>query len=192
MLDAALELFVAQGYAATSTEQIARRAGLTKGALYFYFDDKLSLLLELLARCEAELYEPIFDRLQDSDASATEQMVMLTNWLAQKGAEAKEIPLLHVLVSLEFHGRDDDAAQRVQATYRRLHREIERVIRHGQDRGEFHRSITAADQAAVIVAMIDGMLLQWHRWGDRLDGAELARSARSLILDGIQVRNLAD
>ena len=45
---AALRLFVLQGYKGTSVEQIGSEAGLTKGAVYFYFKDKESLLLELL------------------------------------------------------------------------------------------------------------------------------------------------
>ncbi len=37
LLRAAHELFLRQGYRATSTDEIARRAGLTKGAFYFHF-----------------------------------------------------------------------------------------------------------------------------------------------------------
>ena len=60
VLDSALSLFVTQGYDATSMDDIASRAGLTKGAVYFYFKDKLSLLHALLERTEAELFDPIF------------------------------------------------------------------------------------------------------------------------------------
>ena len=48
-------------------------------------------------------------------------------------------------------------------------------------------SVLAA-QAAAIVAMVDGTLLEWHRWGGQLDGASLARAARSLILGGVKGR----
>ena len=51
LLDAARTLFTAQGYAATSTEEIVRRAGLTRGALYYYFPDK------------AALFEAVFDEV---------------------------------------------------------------------------------------------------------------------------------
>ena len=37
---AARTLFTTQGYVATSTEEIARRAGMTRGALYYHFRDK--------------------------------------------------------------------------------------------------------------------------------------------------------
>ena len=50
VLDAALALFVAQGYAHTTVEQIARRAGLSKGAIYLYFPSKKALLEGLVRR----------------------------------------------------------------------------------------------------------------------------------------------
>jgi AcrR family transcriptional regulator len=40
---AALELFVERGYAATRLEDVARRAGVSKGTLYLYFDSKEAL-----------------------------------------------------------------------------------------------------------------------------------------------------
>ncbi len=53
VLDSALGLFVTQGYDATSMDDIASRAGLTKGAVYFYFKDKVSLLHALLERARS-------------------------------------------------------------------------------------------------------------------------------------------
>lgn len=43
ILDAALELFSDNGFAATRVEDIARRAGVAKGTIYLYFKDKVGL-----------------------------------------------------------------------------------------------------------------------------------------------------
>lgn len=48
ILDAAFEEFVANGYAATRVEDIAARLGVTKGTVYFYFDNKETLFEETL------------------------------------------------------------------------------------------------------------------------------------------------
>lgn len=50
ILDAALEIFAAQGFAATSTRQIAQRLGISEGLLFHYFPTKLALLQALAAR----------------------------------------------------------------------------------------------------------------------------------------------
>ena len=44
ILAAALDLFTERGFPATRLEDVARRAGLSKAAIYLYFEDKTSLL----------------------------------------------------------------------------------------------------------------------------------------------------
>src|SRR6185503_10036227 len=43
ILDAALALFVEKGFAATRLDDVAARAGLSKAAIYLYFEDKTAL-----------------------------------------------------------------------------------------------------------------------------------------------------
>jgi TetR/AcrR family transcriptional regulator len=44
LLDAALALFVEKGFAATRAEEVAQRAGVSKGTLYLYYPSKEELL----------------------------------------------------------------------------------------------------------------------------------------------------
>ncbi len=62
LLHAASELFVVRGYQGTSTHEIARAAGLTKGALYFHFKSKEDILLALIKRIN-ESYRRLAKRL---------------------------------------------------------------------------------------------------------------------------------
>lgn len=48
ILTTALELFANQGYAATSTNQIARQAGVSEGLIFRHFDSKEGLLQAIL------------------------------------------------------------------------------------------------------------------------------------------------
>ncbi len=50
VLDAALELFIEKGFAATRVEDIAARAGLSKGAVYLYFPSKEAVLEGIVRR----------------------------------------------------------------------------------------------------------------------------------------------
>jgi AcrR family transcriptional regulator len=50
VMQAALELFAAQGYANTSVQQVVESAGVTKGALYHYFQSKDDLLYTIYER----------------------------------------------------------------------------------------------------------------------------------------------
>ena len=59
LLDAALEVFVSQGYHAAAMDEIAERAGVSKPVLYQHFPGKLDLYLALLDQSVDELVETV-------------------------------------------------------------------------------------------------------------------------------------
>src|ERR1700685_664601 len=64
ILDIALELFAEQGYEKTSLRDIAERLGTTKAALYYHFERKQDILLELHLRLHA-LGREALEQLED-------------------------------------------------------------------------------------------------------------------------------
>ena len=69
LLDAAHELFAEDGYAATSTEAVARRAGVTRGALYYQFRDKAALFAAVYEEQSTAAVHALPDRQRDGDLS---------------------------------------------------------------------------------------------------------------------------
>jgi AcrR family transcriptional regulator len=65
LIRAARALFARHGYAAVGTEQIARRAGVTRGALYHQFPAKEDLFLAVYEQVEQELTEKVTSGLAD-------------------------------------------------------------------------------------------------------------------------------
>jgi len=69
LLAAAMELFVLQGYAETGLAQIARKAGVLPGSLYYFFPTKEDLLIATLELHKAllgpEVLYPIWDKCKD-------------------------------------------------------------------------------------------------------------------------------
>jgi len=63
---AALELFAEQGIEATTTREIAERAGAAEGTLYRHFDGKADLAQSLYRRCTTELREMLVDAVDSS------------------------------------------------------------------------------------------------------------------------------
>src|SRR5437870_12546763 len=64
LLDAALEVFVSQGYHAAAMDDIAERAGVSKPVLYQHFPGKLELYLALLDESVGTLLETVGDALR--------------------------------------------------------------------------------------------------------------------------------
>ena len=63
LLDAALEVFVTQGYHAAAMDEIADRAGVSKPVLYQHFPGKLELYLALLDESVGALVDTMRDAL---------------------------------------------------------------------------------------------------------------------------------
>lgn len=62
ILNAALELFAGEGFAATSTSKIAKRAGVSEGLIFRHFESKQGLLDALISMAETklgEMYGPV-------------------------------------------------------------------------------------------------------------------------------------
>jgi TetR/AcrR family transcriptional repressor of nem operon len=69
LIEAAMELFVFQGYAGTGLAQVARKAGANPGSLYYFFPTKEDLLAATLERrlerLRPEVLDPIWERVSD-------------------------------------------------------------------------------------------------------------------------------
>ena len=63
LIAAGRSLFAARGYAAVGTEEIVRRANVTRGALYHHFADKRDLFRAVHERVEEELVTGIGERM---------------------------------------------------------------------------------------------------------------------------------
>lgn len=64
VLDAALALFSARGFARTTVEEIAAKAGLSKAAVYLYFPSKQALLQGLVRRAVSAVADEAIARME--------------------------------------------------------------------------------------------------------------------------------
>jgi AcrR family transcriptional regulator len=124
ILDVALDLFNEQGYDKTSLREIAARLGFTKAALYYHFERKEDILLELHLRLHA-LGRDMLDRLDllgDDAKGVTAWPVLLDHFIDQVIAN-RDLFLLHqrnqnafaVLEQSELHQQEnDDLEQRLR------------------------------------------------------------------------------
>jgi AcrR family transcriptional regulator len=82
ILDAAMSLFAERGYASTSMEQIARRAGISKGLIYNYFSGKEGLLKSIFCDISREMTET-FDADKNGILAPRELKDYVENTFAQ-------------------------------------------------------------------------------------------------------------
>jgi AcrR family transcriptional regulator len=96
ILDVALELFTKQGYDKTSLRDIAERLGITKAALYYHFERKQDILLELHLRLHALGREGLeqLELLEDGQQRADAWPGLVDHFIDQV-LENRELVLLH-------------------------------------------------------------------------------------------------
>src|ERR1700709_1661621 len=64
LVAAARALFAEHGYAGVGTEEVVRRAGVTRGALYHHFRDKQDLFRAVFEQTEGEIMQTIISRVE--------------------------------------------------------------------------------------------------------------------------------
>lgn len=78
LIDAARTLFVDQGYAQTGMPELVRKAGVTRGALYHHYRDKIDLFRAVAER-EAEAIAEIITTATENISDPDEAMIIGTN-----------------------------------------------------------------------------------------------------------------
>lgn len=82
LLDAAEELFLANGLGGTTVTKIADAAGRTVGAIYSNFSSKENLCAEVLLRCYMRTFSEVAGKLLQSASSVEDQVAQLAQWSA--------------------------------------------------------------------------------------------------------------
>ena len=93
IMDAAQDLILQQGFAATSIEDIIERTGVTKGAFFYHFKSKSDLahaLVERYAAIDAEHLERTLDRAERLGRDPLQQVLIFVGLLQEEAAELTE------------------------------------------------------------------------------------------------------
>lgn len=136
LLDAALALFVEKGYAATRLEEVAARAGVSKGTLYLYFDSKEALFKAVVREGLVPLLEEGETLVAQSNAPADElfRAIVARWWEAVGDSPIGGIPKLIFAEARNFPEIARFYADEVIERGKRL---MAAALRRGIESGEF-------------------------------------------------------
>jgi AcrR family transcriptional regulator len=158
LLAAALDLFVERGYAATRLDDVAARAGVSKGTLYLYFTNKEELFKAVVRENVVPVLgeaEEMIDRYEGSSTELFREIVL--GWWERIGntklsgitklmmAESNNFPE----VTQFYH---DEVISRGNAM-------IMRMLERGIERGEFRRVNVSQAMNLICAPML--MLMMW-------------------------------
>ncbi|HVL58280.1 MAG TPA: TetR/AcrR family transcriptional regulator, partial [Burkholderiaceae bacterium] len=143
LLDAALELFVERGYAATRLDDVAARAGVSKGTLYLYYANKEELFRAVVTETIVPLIERFRDDVERSDAPASELLQrFFQEWWAQFGST--RLAGIAKLIIAEAGNFPEVARFFYDAVVRPNMALLATIVQRGVDRSEFRDVDVAA------------------------------------------------
>jgi TetR/AcrR family acrAB operon transcriptional repressor len=153
LLSKCLHLFAQRGFSSTSVDDIARAAGVTKGAIYWHFAGKDEIFHAILNRIRAQWQEvvhvPVSTR---SDPQA--QLARLFDAYAQLFRESPDICLFLQQVVLDRQNKP--FAAEVAKVFATTARFIARIVDEGKARGVMNADVDSLTAAHLILGMLAG------------------------------------
>lgn len=136
LLDAAFAVFVEKGFADARLDDIATKAGVSKGTLYLYFDSKEAVFKDMITRvadAKLELVSHLVEAHQGSFAA------LLRHLAQMMASQISQPPLLHFprLIIGESRRFPELAAFYFETAINRARKILMRIIERGQAAGEF-------------------------------------------------------
>ncbi len=188
ILDAALIEFVEHGFAGSRLEDIARRAGCTKGTIFLYFDSKQELFKAMVRRTMLPVLETGESLVERHEGTAQELLVSLLRQRFEymTNTAACALPKLMLAEAANF---PELARFYHDEIITRSHAIIERALKTGVERGEFRPMDTSNVARAAVAPLL--LVAAWkfsfmkHAKVD-LDPVAYFETALDVLLRGIR------
>jgi AcrR family transcriptional regulator len=191
LLSAALELFVEKGFSATRSEEVAARAGVSKGTLYLYFPSKEELFKAVVRSNLSALIaegQSIADQFEGS-SSALLRLLMHTWW--QRVGDTPAGGIFKIIIA-EVRNFPELAQFYTDEVILPAHRLLSGTLQRGIERGEF-RPVPLNEATHTLIAPVMFLALHKHSvgacpvMGPDMNPTALIDTQIDLMLHGLEV-----
>ena len=157
-MQAAFQEIYRSGYRSADLDAILAAAGVTKGALYYHFDDKEALGYAVLDEVMAsDLHQKWVQPLRN----ARDPIDALVRIVQSESVKRKDVrrgcPLLNL--SQEMSGLDEGFRRRTARVYKEWHDAMAEALREGQKRRVVRSDINANETATFVIAAWEGYVV---------------------------------
>jgi AcrR family transcriptional regulator len=189
ILAAAFEEFSRNGYAATTLDQVAERAGVTKGTIYVYFENKEHLFISVvreLTKAALDTVHGLFERHEGSTAELLRAQFSFIYQHIVQDRRRREVVRMLIAEAPRFPALADRYYEEIHRPCQEL---LKKAIQRGIDRGEIRPS-AIIDCPQVIIAPIALVDLWMIMYDNRqpLDLKAYFEAHLELVLNGLLVK----
>ncbi|WP_329324684.1 TetR/AcrR family transcriptional regulator [Streptomyces luteogriseus] len=179
ILQIAMDTFAARGYNNASLQEIADRAGVTQAGVLHYFRSKAQLLTSVLDLRDAT----------DIEQLGTERprgLAFLRHLVdtVRRNTEREGIVRLYAVLSAESVTEGHPAQDYFRDRYAGLRAMVTKALAEACELGETRSDLNLEDTASAIIAVMDGLQVQWLLAPDSVDmAAATDRVITALLAD---------
>ena len=181
LLCIAVEVFNERGYDGTSMEDLARRLGITKSAIYHHVSSKQELLRRAVDRALDGLAV-----IAEETRSRDEPAIARLEHLVRGSVQVLVDRLPYVTLLLRVHG-NSPVERRALHRRRQFDRLVADLVKEAEGDGAIRPDIDPAATARLLFGMVNS-IVEWYRPGGPADPARLADSVCTVAFDGLRVR----
>ncbi len=186
ILESAFVEFSRHGYAMTTLDHIAERAGVTKGTIYVYFENKEHLFISMvreLMKATLDTVQDMFERHEGSTADLLRAQFSFIYRHIVEDRRRREVVRMLIAEASRFPALADRYHEEIHRPCLEL---LQQTIRRGMDRGEIRGSAVTACPLVIIapIALVDVWMMMFD---DRhpLDLKSYFDAHLDLVLNGL-------
>jgi AcrR family transcriptional regulator len=181
ILDSALEVFAESGYRSGSLRDVAERVGMSEAGLLHHFTNKSELLAAVLERRDEQTRERF-----DFDPTHGQGLLRSSVELVEYNASTPGVVELFCTLAAEATSASHPAHQYFVDRYRSTTAMMREAFEEARTRGELRPEVDPAVAARGMVALMDGLQIQWLLDRESVDmAADLRTYINSLLVDEI-------
>lgn len=153
IIAAAVKLFSERGFAATRLEDVAEAAGISKAAIYLYFDSKADLFKAMVRAYAAPRVDLLEAFVNEFDGASTDLLHLLYARLGDIAHNPELRAIIKIVLSEAGNFPDIAAFYREEIAFRAL-RNVARIVERGIAHGEFRPCDPVAAAQSIIFPII--------------------------------------
>lgn len=176
----AAKLFHERGYDGTSMEDLGRKLGITKSAIYYHVRSKEELLSLAVDRALDGLFA-VADEAEQADGRAIDRLEHLVRGSVRVLAE--QLPFVTVLLRVRGNSKVERAAL---ARRREFDHIVAGLVAQAEAEGDIRPDVDPETTAKLLFGMVNS-LIEWYKPRRGADITEMADAVAKIAFDGIRV-----
>lgn len=179
ILDAAERVFHAQGVSRASLAEVAKEAGVSRGAIYWHFENKIDLFQAMLERLRLPLEELARATESEDEPDPLGCMRELLIKALTRLAEDEQTRRAHDILryKCEYTGELVDLRERLQALSIECDQRIAKALSNAVNKGQLPEDLDCERAAVCLHAYMEGIEANWLL----VPNFDLAQQAPALV-----------